>query len=307
MFNRAFSQDGNRSIKFRVAGGEYCSVQVLKVESDAAKIEAATLSLGKLSIVEKADGEIITAVVTCNDKTGIAELYVGNHYDSSSEYVVQNGQRLFTLQITLGGNNKSYAGNYTVVVRALKGAYEKEYSEAPFGTLTVKHDTTTQRESAGSYYKYSAEGHTLCQKTLVTTKCKICNYEVSQIDEVATSREENHVDLDINRKCSVCGFEKSSLIINDDAAIDANGRMKISSKSETIKPHYYLDAGSVSGDASVLEKVIRQFDVTKNYMPDGNTTYCNFYAGNVARAMGAFLPGAGDTDLPKLLRNCDYI
>lgn len=91
------------------------------------------------------------------------------------------------------------------------------------------------------------------------------------------------------------------LNINESALIDANGRMDIPSKNKLIQPHYYLDAGTVAQDPEILEKIIFQFDVMQNYQPDENGTYCNIFASNVARAMGAFLPGGeGST----VCRNC---
>lgn len=307
VFTHEFSQDGNRSIRFRVMGGEYCAAQTLIVEASKAGIDSAKLSLSNLSVVEKAEGETIHATITCNNQTGVAELYVGNkeNYAFSVDYDVVDGRRVFEVEVTLGGNGKSYAGDYKIWVNALKGAYQAVDATYNLGTLKVTHTYTTQSEPAGSYYEKSANGHTLYNKTKITETCSVCGDQKETTQKKPAGNEEPHVGLTENGKCSVCGYAKGKLKINEDVVIGENGRMKIATPRVITTPHYYLDAGTISGNPEDLVRVIRQFDVMNNYKPvkvsDNKwDTFCNFFASNVARAMGAYMPGPGDL----ICQNC---
>ena len=119
--------------------------------------------------------------------------------------------------------------------------------------------------------------------------------DIQQLLVMESEPEPTPTPLPVETAVPTAEPEDGILNINEAAAIDADGRMDIPDKTITLIPHYYLDAGTVAEDAEILEKIIRQFDVMENYQPEGGTTYCNFFSGNVARAMGAFLPGAGDT------------
>lgn len=208
VFTHEFSQDGNRSICFRVVGGEYCAAQTLIVEASKAGIDSAKLSISNLSVVEKAEGETIRATITCNNQTGVAELYVGSakNYASSDDYDVVDGRRVFEVEVTLGGNGKSYAGDYKIWVNALKGAYQAVDATYNLGTLKVTHAYTTQSEPAGSYYEKSANGHTLYNKTKITETCSVCGDHKETIQKKPAGNEEPHVGLTENGKCSVCGY-----------------------------------------------------------------------------------------------------
>ena len=159
VFSRAFNQDGNRSIKFRVVDGEYCPAQTLVVESDHAKIISAPIIAPAVGTYkEKVEGHTFIATVCFNAETEIAELYIGEdgkNYVYSDDPEEQNGVKVFTLKLTLGGNGKGYAGKYKVFVNALKeGKVEDSKS---FGTLTIKHDTITNTNPVDSKYKYTAQ------------------------------------------------------------------------------------------------------------------------------------------------------
>ena len=208
VFTHEFSQDGNRSICFRVVGGEYCAAQTLIVEASKAGIDSAKLSISNLSVVEKAEGETIRATVICNNQTGVAELYVGSakNYASSDDYDVVDGRRVFEVEVTLGGNGKSYAGDYKIWVNALKGAYQAVDATYNLGTLKVTHVYTTQSEPAGSYYEKSANGHTLYNKTKITETCSVCGDHKETTQKKPAGSEEPHVGLTENGKCSVCGY-----------------------------------------------------------------------------------------------------
>ncbi len=208
VFTHEFSQDGNRSICFRVVGGEYCAAQTLIVEASKAGIDSAKLSLSNLSVVEKAEGETIRATVTCNNQTGVAELYVGSakNYASSDDYDVVDGRRVFEVEVTLGGNGKSYAGDYKIWVNALKGAYQAVDATYNLGTLKVTHTYTAQSEPAGSYYEKSVNGHTLYNKTKITETCSVCGDQKETTQKKPAGNEEPHVGLTENGKCSVCGY-----------------------------------------------------------------------------------------------------
>ena len=297
VFTHEFSQDGNRSICFRVVGGEYCAAQTLIVEASKAGIDSAKLSISNLSVVEKAEGETIRATVTCNNQTGVAELYVGSakNYASSDDYDVVDGRRVFEVEVTLGGNGKSYAGDYKIWVNALKGAYQAVDATYNLGTLKVTHAYTTQSEPAGSYYEKSANGHTLYNKTKITETCSVCGDQKETTQKKPAGNEEPHVGLTENGKCSVCGWKKGALQINNKVQVDNDDRLNSIDKGKAgiSTPHYYYEAGVVGSSAEDLEKVIKQFNVEKFYQPDGSY-YCTTYAATVARAMGAFLPTSYD-------------
>ena len=312
VFTHEFSQDGNRSICFRVVGGEYCAAQTLIVEANKAGIDSAKLSISNLSVVEKAEGETIRATVICNNQTGVAELYVGSakNYASSDDYDVVDGRRVFEVEVTLGGNGKSYAGDYKIWVNALKGAYQAVDATYNLGTLKVTHTYTAQSEPAGSYYEKSANGHTLYNKTKITETCSVCGDQKETIQKKPAGSEEPHVGLTENGKCSVCGYQNGGLKINENVATIGSKDQKYIDKTKyrvgerwkdgTIEPYYYLDPDrdvAANADVEAYEKIILQFDVTGQHgggtyyvpMPSG-ATYCNFFAADVSSAMGAFFP-----------------
>ena len=149
-----FSNTGNRSIKFRVAGGEYCAAKTLKVLSkkpgESKIIKVAVVPPINAVRVEKKDGETFAVSVVCNADTVCVEMYFGKEhnqdtYRSSSNYVEANGTRTFTLTYTLGGNGKRYAGDYPITVNPFSyvdADWTKNQmgATANAGTLKVTHD-----------------------------------------------------------------------------------------------------------------------------------------------------------------------
>ena len=247
-YTHEFTVVGNRSIKFRVVGGEYCAAQTLIVEASKAGIDSAKLSISNLSVVEKAEGETIHATITCNNQTGVAELYVGNkeNYAFSVDYDVVDGRRVFEVEVTLGGNGKSYAGDYKIWVNALKGAYQDVDATYNLGTLKVTHTYTTQSEPAGSYYEKSANGHTLYNKTKITETCSVCGDQKETIQKKPAGSEEPHVGLTENGKCSVCGW--TGTISIKDILDKLDEKMKFSAEyKKTIYYERLLEA-EITGD-----------------------------------------------------------
>ena len=149
-----FSNTGNRSIKFRVAGGEYCAAKTLKVLSKkpgkSEIIKVNVVPSINAARVEKKDGETFAVTVVCNTDTVCVEMYFGKEhnqdtYRSSSNYVEANGTRTFTLTYTLGGNGKRYAGDYPITVNPFSyvdADWTKNQmgATANAGTLKVTHD-----------------------------------------------------------------------------------------------------------------------------------------------------------------------
>ena len=149
-----FTNTGDRSIKFRVAGGEYCAAQTLKVLPKKTGTSAITGVRVSPPInearVEKKDGETFTVTVVCNLDTACVEMYFGKEhnqdtYRSSDKYVEANGTRTFTLTYTLGGDGKSYAGEYPIVVSPFSYV-DADWTKNQMGTtvnagtLKVTHD-----------------------------------------------------------------------------------------------------------------------------------------------------------------------
>lgn len=149
-----FSNTGDRSIKFRVAGGEYCAAQTLKVLPKKTGTSAITGVRVSPPInearVEKKDGETFTVTVVCNLDTVCVEMYFGKEhnqdtYRSSDKYVEANGTRTFTLTFTLGEDGKSYAGEYPIVVSPFSYV-DADWTKNQMGTtvnagtLKVTHD-----------------------------------------------------------------------------------------------------------------------------------------------------------------------
>ena len=150
-----FTNTGDRSIKFRVAGGEYCAAQTLKVLPKKTGTSAITGVRVSPPInearVEKKDGETFTVIVDCNLDTVCVEMYFGKEhnqdtYRSSDKYVEANGTRTFTLTYTLGGNGKRYAGDYPIVVSPFSYVDAADWTKNQMGatvnagTLKVTHD-----------------------------------------------------------------------------------------------------------------------------------------------------------------------
>lgn len=128
---------------------------------------------------EKAAGLTFTATITCNDSTGVAELYIGNAYAYSANYTVKDGQRVFTVQLSIGGNGTSYAGTYPVRVCALKAAGDTSDMDAwNVDEFTVEHDYATPGTASSSYsYQHSNGQHKkICTET-TTTLCAACGKE----------------------------------------------------------------------------------------------------------------------------------
>lgn len=317
-----FSNTGDRSIKFRVAGGEYCPAQTLKVlpkkTGTSAIIGVRVSPPINEARVEKKDGETFTVTVDCNLDTVCVEMYFGKEhnqdtYRSSKEYVEANGTRTFTLTYTLGGNGKRYAGDYPISVRPFSHVDHADWKNNQMGeevkiTLKVTHDNVSTVNEGGYSYSWSANGHTRMQTITTTLECKVCGNVSKSSTKIAKGSEEPH-DLKENGKCSVCGYCDGGLKINDDVATVGGEDQKYIDKTKyeiknrweygMIKPYYYLDPDrDVSGNASpeIYEKIILQFDVTGKhgggnyYVPTGSSTYCNFFAADVCSAMGAFFP-----------------
>lgn len=214
-FEHEFSKAGNRKLQFRVTGGECCPEQTLKVETNAPKVETVSLSLGtgkNFTITEKAEGEKITAKIACNGNTSVAELYVGESYAFSEEYVEENGKRIFTLKITLGGNNACYADKYEMRANALKQRYVfDDMDKKSIGTLTVKHDyMTTETSSADKFWKKSTAGHERYEKVTTNKICKGCANETKETTERVIVNLTAH-SYNADGVCEVCGWGENRL------------------------------------------------------------------------------------------------
>ncbi len=162
-----FSNTGDRSIKFRVAGGEYCPAQTLKVlpkKTGTSAITGVRVSPPiNAAHVEKKDGETFTVTVDCNLDTVCVEMYFGKEhnqdtYRSSDKYVEANGTRTFTLTYTLGGNGKRYAGDYPIVVSPFSYVDAADWTKNQMGatvnagTLKVTHDMNGDEQCVACGY-----------------------------------------------------------------------------------------------------------------------------------------------------------
>ncbi len=163
-----FRNTGDRSIKFRVAGGEYCAAQTLKVLPKKTGTSAITGVRVSPPInearVEKKDGETFTVTVVCNLDTVCVEMYFGKEHNQDTyrsskdkEYVEANGTRTFTLTYTLGGNGKRYAGDYPIVVSPFSYV-DADWTKNQMGTtvnagtLKVTHDMNEDEQCMACGY-----------------------------------------------------------------------------------------------------------------------------------------------------------
>lgn len=300
--------------------GTTCACGYVKAVEPSGKsvIKNVSISADARACVEKVGGETFAVTVTCNLDTVWVEMYFGkednqNTYRDSSDYVEANGNRIFKMTYTLGGDGKSYAGEYPISVRPFSYVDRADWKNNQMGeevkiTLKVTHDNVSTVNEGGYSYSWSANGHTRMQTITTTLECKVCGNVSKSSTKIAKGGEEPH-DLKENGKCSVCGYCDGGLKINDDVATVGGEDQKYIDKTKyeiknrweygTIKPYYYLDPDrDVSGNASpeIYEKIILQFDVTGKhgggnyYVPTGSSTYCNFFAADVCSAMGAFFP-----------------
>ena len=214
-----FRNTGDRSIKFRVAGGEYCAAQTLKVLPKKTGTSAITGVRVSPPInearVEKKDGETFTVTVVCNLDTVCVEMYFGkehnqNTYRDSSDYVEANGNRIFKMTYTLGGDGKSYAGEYPISVRPFSYVDRADWKNNQMGeevkiTLKVTHDNVSTVNEGGYSYSWSANGHTRMQTITTTLECKVCGNVSKSSTKIAKGSEEPH-DLGEDERCSVCEY-----------------------------------------------------------------------------------------------------
>ncbi len=253
---------------------------------------------------EKADGEWVTIAVACNVSTNIVEAYVGSKYvemnkDNAECRLSEDGNsRIFPLKLKLGGDNSSYAGDYNVVVNAFRIPWDSNAKDGniedtqQYGTLKISHVMTETSEDGGTNYRSDREQHTLTHTTVYKSVCSICGYTATREEKAQIGNAENHT-WGTDGVCTVCGYKKNDLQENSNVAINSDGRMSVNGRvANIVTPHYYLNAGETPESADDLKKIIRQFDVEKNYTPAGST-YCNYFATDVALAAGAFLPGKG--------------
>lgn len=218
VFEHKFSRAGNRQIQFRVADGEWCPAQTLKVIAEAAEVK--TIRLSSTYIKEQKEGETITATVTCNNATGLVDLYVNSEYVAlSSTYTEENGNRVFAISFKLGGNGK-YAGEYKIRAAALKEAYASEWDNSDIVTLTVKHNYEVSGETKyEDYWEKSADGHTRYRKATMHFVCQVCNAKDERSDKYAIGSLQSH-DSDLE-ECKVCGYKKINPPQDDPSMSDA--------------------------------------------------------------------------------------
>ena len=215
-----FSNEGMRSIKFRVVGGEYCKPQTLKVNPKPTGKSAIHSVVVEPKIdqarVERLGGETFTVTVVCNLDTVCVEMYFGEQktqdtYRSSQSYTEANGTRTFTMTYTLGEDGKSYAGSYPIVVRPLSKVdaanWEKNVygEEKNVGKLKVTHDNEVVDRIVKDAYKHTANGHTKIQNITTVLKCRVCGATDKQVANKSVGVEEAHT-LDANGRCNVCGY-----------------------------------------------------------------------------------------------------
>ena len=180
-------------------------------------IKNVSISANAKACVEKVGGETFAVTVTCNLDTVCVEMYFGkehnqNTYRESSDYVETNGNRIFKMTYTLGGDGKSYAGEYPISVRPFSYVDRADWKNNQMGEevkimLKVTHDNVSTVNEGGYSYSWSANGHTRMQTITTTLECKVCGNVSKSSTKIAKGSEESH-DLKENGKCSVCGYSE---------------------------------------------------------------------------------------------------
>lgn len=199
--------------------GTTCACGYVKAVEPSGKsvIKNVSISANAKACVEKVGGETFAVTVTCNLDTVCVEMYFGkehnqNTYRESSDYVETNGNRIFKMTYTLGGDGKSYAGEYPISVRPFSYVDRANWKNNQMGeevkiTLKVTHDNVSTVSEGGYSYSWSANGHTRMQTITTTLECKVCGNVSKSSTKIAKGGEEPH-DLKENGKCSVCGYSE---------------------------------------------------------------------------------------------------
>ncbi|MDO4384604.1 MAG: C39 family peptidase [Clostridia bacterium] len=201
------------------SSGTTCACGYVKAVEPSGKsvIKNVSISADARACVEKVGGETFAVTVTCNLDTVCVEMYFGkehnqNTYRESSDYVETNGNRIFKMTYTLGGDGKSYAGEYPISVRPFSYVDRADWKNNQMGeeakiTLKVTHDNVSTVNEGGYSYSWSANGHTRMQTITTTLECKVCGNVSKSSTKKAKGSEEPH-DLKENGKCSVCGYSE---------------------------------------------------------------------------------------------------
>lgn len=221
--DREFSQAGERYIQFKASAdgehwGELCEGQTLKVnEKEVAKAQINDVKV-------KADGQNISADVSidetpagyengikvdiyayCNEQTNLIEAYVGEsteNYTYTGEYEQRDGQRVFHLELTLGGNKKSYAGKYVVTVYAY-AKYPDNAVTDNHASITINHVPQGKWQETRKNLKYDQYGH--WYNITETQKCSVCGDVISS--RSYDSEIEDHLwDTNEGGICTVCDY-----------------------------------------------------------------------------------------------------
>ena len=199
--------------------GTTCACGYVKAVEPSGKsvIKNVSISADARACVEKVGGETFAVTVTCNLDTVWVEMYFGkehnqNTYRDSSDYVEANGNRIFKMTYTLGGDGKSYAGEYPISVRPFSYVDLADWKNNQMGeevkiTLKVTHDNVSTVNEGGYSYSWSANGHTRMQTITTTLECKVCGNVSKSSTKIAKGSEEPH-ELKENGKCSVCGYSE---------------------------------------------------------------------------------------------------
>ena len=199
--------------------GTTCACGYVKAVEPSGKsvIKNVSISADARACVEKVGGETFAVTVTCNLDTVWVEMYFGkehnqNTYRDSSDYVEANGNRIFKMTYTLGGDGKSYAGEYPISVRPFSYVDRADWKNNQIGeevkiTLKVTHDNVSTVNEGGYSYSWSANGHTRMQTITTTLECKVCGNVSKSSTKIAKGSEEPH-ELKENGKCSVCGYSE---------------------------------------------------------------------------------------------------
>ena len=221
--------------------GTTCACGYVKAVEPSGKsvIKNVSISANAKACVEKVGGETFAVTVTCNLDTVCVEMYFGkehnqNTYRDSSDYVETNGNRIFKMTYTLGGDGKSYAGEYPISVRPFSYVDRADWKNNQMGeevkiTLKVTHDNEVVDRIVKDAYEHTANGHTKIQNITTVLKCKVCGATDKQVANKSVGAEEAHT-LDANDKCSVCGYKRSKskgVIVHGELVTDAWGADKI--------------------------------------------------------------------------------
>ena len=197
--------------------GTTCACGYVKAVEPSGKsvIKNVSISADARACVEKVGGETFAVTVTCNLDTVWVEMYFGkehnqNTYRDSSDYVEANGNRIFKMTYTLGGDGKSYAGEYPISVRPFSYVDRADWKNNQMGeevkiTLKVTHDNEVVDRIVKDAYEHTANGHTKIQNITTVLKCKVCGATDKQVANKSVGAEEAHT-LDANGRCNVCGY-----------------------------------------------------------------------------------------------------